>query len=130
MRVSVIFTSAIILVTANANPMRRDDPHILNFRIWSEKSCGANGQNTGNLGVWTINKSQTGQCQPTFNAPQTSPVRGIVLDGKYLAPGCHLTAYTIEGCEGTGQEVLPQACSAPPTSESSWLSFSVQCDTV
>lgn len=74
---AILIAAASLLLCAEANPMRRNDPHSLNFRIWSERGCGANGQNSGNLGVWTITQSTSNQCQPTFNSPE---VQGIFLN--------------------------------------------------
>ncbi|KAF6808975.1 hypothetical protein CMUS01_13784, partial [Colletotrichum musicola] len=123
MRASTIFTAAASLfLGAEANPMRRNDPHSLNFRIWSERGCGADGLNSGNLGVWTITQSTSNQCQPTFNSDE---VKGIFLNA--VEDRCEMFAYTGANCEGTGHPVSLKECVEPPAPAATWTSFYVKC---
>ncbi|KAF9875305.1 hypothetical protein CkaCkLH20_07125 [Colletotrichum karsti] len=125
MRASTMFVAAAALIIgAEANPMRRDDPHRTDFRIWSEKGCGLNGNNTGNLGVWTITQSQTNQCQPSFNAPV---VQGIYLNNLDATVDCKFFAYTEENCSGTPLAVTPKQCADP--GDANFVSFQVDCNT-
>ncbi|KAF4839147.1 hypothetical protein CGCTS75_v000634 [Colletotrichum tropicale] len=127
MRFSTLFSIASLSLAAQASPMRRDDPHRADFRIWSETGCGQNGSNEGNLGVWTTNESQTNQCQPTFNA---QVVKGIFLNDIQTddQTTCTMYAYTEENCGGVAQVVSVKECANVPDGDASFVSFNVECN--
>ncbi|TDZ24103.1 hypothetical protein Cob_v003513 [Colletotrichum orbiculare MAFF 240422] len=126
---SVLLAAAALAFSAEATPTgsRRSDPHVLDFRIWSDANCGVGGDNQGNLGVTTITQSQTGVCRPSFSSnPEDLPhVRGIYLNR--LTSGCTMTAYTSSGCQGAGTSVGVQQCAEPADSRSIWVSYRVDC---
>ncbi|KAK0367548.1 hypothetical protein CLIM01_15095 [Colletotrichum limetticola] len=117
---TIIATAAALFLGAEAGALPRQDPHITDFRIWSEQGCGA----AGNLGVWTITKSQTDMCQTTFNAPD-NVVKAIRLSS--LTEGCEMIVYPTADCGEGGRQVGVQTCEEWSDIADNFLSFKVTC---
>ncbi|UQC79131.1 uncharacterized protein CLUP02_04610 [Colletotrichum lupini] len=111
---TIIATAAALFLGAEAGAVPRQDPHITDFRIWSEQGCGA----AGNLGVWTITKSQTDVCQTAFNAPD-NVVKAIRISS--LTEGCETD------CGEGGRQVGVQTCEEWSDIADNFLSFKVTC---
>ncbi|TQN65756.1 hypothetical protein CSHISOI_09654 [Colletotrichum shisoi] len=123
--ITIFAGAAALLLGTEASAVPRQaiaDPHITNFRIWSAEGCAQEG----NLGVWTITKSQTNVCQPTFNAPGDD-VKSIRLNS--LVDGCEVFVYPTPGCEGAAQKVNVQTCEGINVEDGAQklLSFKVVC---